>query len=372
MATPLKWPYYSAVNVKSDLAKAFIFELYLDIANFFREYAGSTHISVGADEVQLSTGNLAWGYSYAWGFPDFVEYINELNTLLNARGYTMRMYNDFMGSTFYDASDYAFADNIQIQYWDSPFNPSSGGIDGHTQPVCCYVVAGRTLYNCIQTNTYYALRKTGSGSDARSVNNRQWTFYHANEEDIYHEWYPADISEHGDYSEDVPDVPAENLGGAYFLIWCDYACVSTEEEIWNGCYDTGGTGEYYSLLDRMWSNAIKMWNWDINDSLCFGDYAALREGFGSFPGLIECSEAPQMPGATDPVPAFVNQEPTPTEGEPQETNDSEDAQKPDQPTLPQDESPEEYVPDRPNLLLWGSVLLLTAVLWLLRKIITRR
>lgn len=304
----LQWPYYSAVNVKNALAKAFIFELYIDIANFFKEYAGSTDISVGADEVQLNRANIGSGYSYAWGFAEFVDYINELNALLNTKGYTMRMYNDFLGSTSYNAQNYEFADNIEIQYWDSPFNPSSGTASNHTQPVSYYVDEGRILYNCIQTGTYYALRKTGSGSDARSVNNRQWTFYHANEEDIYKEWYSSDISEHGDYSEDVPDVPEANLGGAYFLIWCDYACVSTEQEIWNGCYDTSGSGEYYSLMNRMWSNIIKMWNWDLNESLPFSEFQAVRDRFGNFPGLGTtsggCSEKPVLPDSTNPVSGY--------------------------------------------------------------------
>ena len=297
-STPLKWPYYSTVNVKGEQAKAFIFELYIDIANFFKEYSNSTDFSIGADEVNLNTANLASGYSFTWGFSDFVSYINELNTLLNDMGYTMRMYNDFMGSTSYSASNYEFADNIEILYWDSPFNPSASSNTNHTQPVSYWVNDGRILYNCIQTNTYYALRKTSGGSDARSVNNRQWTFYHSDEQSIYNEWYSADISEHGDYSEDVADVPAAQLGGAYFLIWGDYACVSTEAEIWNGCYDTSGSGEYYSLLDRMWSNITKMWNWDINSSLSFTNFKTVRDGYGDFPGLVSCSVPAVLPAAT--------------------------------------------------------------------------
>lgn len=306
-STPLKWPYYSTIDITADQDKAFIFELYIDIANFFREYGGCTDFSIGADEVNL-TASLASGYSFAWGFPDFVVYINELNALLNSMNYTMRMYNDFMGSTTYKASTYDFAENIEILYWDSPFNPATGKNGGYTEPVSYFVNEGRILYNCIQTNTYYALRVTSSGSDARSVDNRQWTFYHANEEDIFDEWYPADISEHGDYSEDVADVPEENLGGGYFLIWGDYASVSTEQEIWNGVSDKN-TGEFYSLRDRMWSNISKMWNWDLNASMTFTEFAALRDAYGDFPGAGtktgSCSEATVLPAATQPVSGYV-------------------------------------------------------------------
>ena len=290
-ATPLRWPYYSAVNIVQDQSKAFIFELYSDIADFFKVYAESTDFSIGADEVNLSPS-----YGIQWGFPDFVDYINELNALLNARGYTVRMYNDFLGSTTHQGYD--FAENIEVLYWDSPCNPSARENTNHTQPVEYYVNQGRTLYNCIQTGTYYALRVTSGGSDARSESNRQWTFYHANEVDIYNEWYPADISEKGDYPEDAPDVPAENLGGAYFLIWCDYASVSTESQMWNGVTDPQ-TGEFYSLRNRMWSNSQKMWNWDLNESLSFEEFSAIRDGFGNFPGMgTDCSAKNSLPAPT--------------------------------------------------------------------------
>lgn len=312
-STPLKWPYYSAVNVVNDQAKAFIFEIYIDIANFFKEYSGSSDFSVGADEVNLSSKNLASGYRFAWGYEAFVEYINELNALLNDKGYTMRMYNDFMGSTAYGAAGYDFADNIEVLYWDSPFNPSTGGSGTKTEPVQYYVEQGTTLYNCIQTNTYYVLRVTSDGSDARSVHNRQWTFYHSNEEDIYNEWYPADISEHGDYAEDVPDVPGKSLGGAYFLIWGDYASVSSEAEIWNGCYDATSkkTGEFYSLRDRMWSNAIKMWNWDVDCSVPYSTYKTVRNAYGDFPGCGSakeaCSQKTVLPASTNICSAGENE-----------------------------------------------------------------
>lgn len=306
-STALKWPYYSAVNIKGEQAKAFIFELYIDIANFFKEYAGSTDFSIGADEVQLNTSNLAAGYSYAWGFGDFVSYINELNTMLNGKGYTMRMYNDFMGSTNYNASSYKFADNIEILYWDSPYAPNTGGSNGHTQPVSYYVNEGRILYNCIQTSTYYALRISSADDDARSKNTTWWTFYHATENRIYNEWYSADISEHGTYSENVADVPDANLGGAYFLIWCDYACINTETEIWEGCYDvtSKNKGEYYSLLNRMWSNTIKQWNWDINDTVIFSSYETLRDKFGYFPGYVKCNTSTDLPASVSATQAYA-------------------------------------------------------------------
>jgi hypothetical protein len=302
--TPLQWPYYSTIDVLNEHAKAFIFELYLDIASFFKTYSGSTNFSIGADEVNLSTKNLASGYSFTWEFSDFVNYINELNDLINRSGYTMRMFNDYMGSTTFDTEISNFADNIEVLYWDSPFNPNTGRTSAQTAQVSHYVEQNIKLYNCIQTNTYYTLRVSGNGSDARSVYNRQWTFYHSNEEDIFNEWYPANFSEHGDYSEDTDDVPASNIGGAYFMIWSDYASVNTEVEIWNGCFDAGSknANEYFSLRDRMWSNIAKMWNWDINTTVSFSSFEKARDSYRDFPGygntVNACSEEPRIPAAS--------------------------------------------------------------------------
>lgn len=321
-ATP-SWPYYTAVDITDGtMAKAFVFALYEDIADFFKEYAGSTDFSIGADEVNLSSG-----YGIKWGYSAFPSYINELNRMLNAKGYTCRMFNDFIGSTTFNQSSsakavYDFDDNIEIMYWNSDFNPTTGKWDepiwhvkffweNNTGSTDNWGDGGRTIYNCIQTNCYYVLRVAASTTsypnmDARNPGNYNWTFYHSTEEDIYKEWYPADISEKGTYTENAADVPADQLGGAYFLIWNDYASLNTEAEVWNGVKDNTGTSSYvYSLFDRMWSNTIKMWNSDVNSSVAYSTFKAVRDTFGYFPGFTSCSAAASYPAATSPTRAYL-------------------------------------------------------------------
>ena len=88
------WPYYTTIDITDgSMAKAFVFALYEDIADFFKEFAGSTDFSIGADEVNLSNSKVKWKYS---AFPG---YINDLNRMLNEKGYTCRMFNDFIGSS---------------------------------------------------------------------------------------------------------------------------------------------------------------------------------------------------------------------------------------------------------------------------------
>lgn len=318
-ATP-SWPYYTTIDITyGTVARAFVMALYNDIADFFKTYAGSTDFSIGADEVNLDSK-----YSPKWSYSAFPSYVNALNNLLNGKGYTCRMFNDFIGSTTYNQSSagksiYDFADNIEIMYWDSGFNPTDGVYDDDIWKVdffwdTQYGDGDRTIYNCIQTNTYYVLRVAASSTDypnqdARNPENHNWVFYHSTERDIYNEWYPADISEKGVYSENTTDVPAANLGGAYFLIWNDYAALNTEVEVWNGVADNTGTSSYvYSLRNRMWSNIIKMWNSDINASLNYAGYEALRSQFGGFPGEVVSTvstKAAVLPAAAAPTYAYL-------------------------------------------------------------------
>ena len=305
------WPYYTTIDITDGtVAKAFVFALYEDMADFFKEYAGSTKFNIGADEVNLSSS-----YGPKWGYSQFPGYVNELNRMLNSKGYTTRMFNDFIGSTTYNRSNskavYDFDDNIEIVYWNSDFNPTEGTWSDPTWHVKFFWEnntgstdnwgdGGRTMYNAIQTNCYYVLREGTSGThrDARDPNNRNWTFYGTNEADIYNKWYPADISEKGVYTENAADVPAEQLGGAYFLIWNDYAALNTEEEVWEGALDCWDKDVTYYLFDIMYSNIIKMWNSDINDSVDYSNFAAVRDSFNDFPGFTECSKAANLPAAS--------------------------------------------------------------------------
>ncbi len=298
------WPYYTTMDIRDNttrgqMSQAFVFALYEDMADFFSCYAGSTKFNIGGDEVNLTNSNIS---GTAWSYSEFPGFVNELNGILNGKGYTCRMFNDFIKADYLSQ----FADNIEICFWLSPHNTIDNSTRSETMTVAQMVADGRTLYNCINTNTYYVLRINDTEGDARSEECRQWEFYHSDETHIYNEWYPADISAHGEYSEDTADVSASQLGGGYFLIWNDYSAVNTEVEMWNGVYDAAlRTGEFYSLLDRMWSNSIKQWNSDINSKVTLANYATVRDSYGDFPGLgsgtSACSEATVLPAVDSDI-----------------------------------------------------------------------
>ncbi len=307
------YPNYTTINITNPTAKYFVFAIYADIADFFKEFADSTDFSIGADEVNLSKSGVKWKYE------SFPAYINELNRMLNAKGYTCRMYNDFIGSKTYNKNSsgkalYQFDKNIEILYWTSNFNQTTGKYNTTIWPAKFfwetntsgsedYGDGNRIIYNCIASNCYYVLRVAAPTTsypnmDARNPENKNWSFYSSNEQDIYNKWYPADVSAKGVYSDKAEIVPEESLGGGYFLIWNDYAALNTQTEVWNGVKDNTGTSDYfYSLFDRMWSNIIKMWNSDINKTVRFNDFTEIRDTFGWFPGFTNCNTDAVLPSA---------------------------------------------------------------------------
>ena len=315
-----QWPDYTTMDIREDtMARAFVFALYSDIADFFKEYAGSARFNIGADEVNLSAYEDTLPRS--WTYEDFPPYVNALTALLTEKGYRVRMFNDFIGSSVYNPDGtYGFDDSIEILYWNSPFQPNTGETNADAVHSPSFF-SGRPLYNCIQTNCYYVLRTSPANSafpdmDARHPDNLYWNFYHSTETAIYNEWTPLDFSEKGVYSETADPVPPSGLGGAYFLIWNDYAALNTETEIWNGVNDDSVTpAQFYSLFDRMYSAVIKMWNSDIHETVPYETFAAIRNGFGWFPGYTACDAPAALPVPTEPE-LLPKPAPVPTVPEP--------------------------------------------------------
>ncbi len=289
---------FSVLNLKDTAVKNFAYAMYNDIAAFFKYYAGSTDFNIGADEVALTSTDV-------WTYSDFVSYVNQVNAVLKAKGYTTRMYNDFVYNTKYTTATTGIDNDIEIVYWDAPSITTSSTTENIRRASFFHTTQGRTVYSGVQNWTYYVLRiaptSTATHMDARDPDNRQWTFYRNQEDLTYNEWDPTRLSEytitysglkHGHYSDYYS---GENLGGGYFMVWNDFAGLNTEVETWNGCKDVygkysngtySGYGYDYSLIERMWSNAAKQWNWDVNSTVTFAKYETLRDSMGFFPGYV--------------------------------------------------------------------------------------
>lgn len=266
---------YSAINIASEAARAFVRSVLLDYAKFFAAY-GCTDFNICADEISLDS---AWAEGGLTAYDAFVQYLNETAAYLQDLGYTVRAFNDFL---CYRDANVSLQEDIEIVYWHTPYPSAAADAED-------FVREGRTLYNAVQNYTYYALRvfntpgysdRPSWGLDARDENNIWWSFSRATAPRVYDEWNPRNFYEYTDSKQTFVD--DSHLGGSYFLIWCDYAGLATQEEIWSG---------EYPLLERLWAHSAKSWQHERSES--YEEFAAEIQNYYEYPGFVQCSQMPQ-------------------------------------------------------------------------------
>lgn len=273
----------STLDVANPVARAFGLAVLQAYAEFFYGL-GCTKFNFCFDELSVSSGDgwITYAEDYVEGgenaYDTAADFANEVAALLKEIGYTsIRAFNDVLYNT---RRNIDLDPDIELCVW------SLDDSDDTEE----YLADGRTLYNCIQNYCYYALRYTdrSNGGDARDPENTWWAFNHSTEELIYEEWNPSRLYNADEDGEDVTD----GLGGGFFLIWGDFGGWRTEEQVWNGEDETDGQ---YNLIDRMWSNSAKMWNWSMNNTMEYEQFARLRSSFRTFPGFTECTKEPVLP-----------------------------------------------------------------------------
>lgn len=287
------------LDVTNPYGRAFILAVIEDYARFFRQY-GCTVFHIGGDEVRLHTngyGSVNWEDYVQEGYSKYdtcVDYLNEETAMLKELGYEVRAFSDFVDYVS-EEEDYAqhiqLDGDVQLSYW-------IGDYDLETARPVSHFLGQRKLLNCLQNYCYYSLTESAEGKDGRDPDTRDWDFYYSTEDRIYNHWNPTVFTWEEKPGKGTVADPAQVAGG-YFLIWCDNAAMSTEEQMWKGVDETGK----YNFIDRMWSNITKMWVYDANERLSYEDFAALRECFGYFPGYVDCSQSPALPVVPKPVPA---------------------------------------------------------------------
>ncbi len=281
------------LDVTNPYGRAFVLAVVEDYGRFFKQY-GCEVIHIGGDEVRLHTngyGSVDWTDYVQSGYSKYdtcVDYINEETAMLKEMGYRVRAYNDFMDYVS-DEPDYdqhvSYDEDIELSYWICEY-------DLETVAPLSNWLGKRKIYNCLQNYCYYALAENDLGKDGRDETTKHWDFYYSTEDRIYEHWNPTVFQWPEDPGQGCVVSPEEVAGG-YFLIWCDNAAQSTQDEIWNGV-DANGK---YNVIDRMWSNTAKMWNYDLNDSLSFDAFCTLRDTLGFYPGYTDCSAETALPQA---------------------------------------------------------------------------
>ncbi len=259
---------YSVIDLNSEAARAFAQSVLLDYAGFFAAY-GCKNFNLCADEVSLGG---------AMSYDLFTEYVNDTANRLQALGYRVRAFNDFLG---YDYATVPLDENVDIVYWHTPYPNAAAKAED-------FIAQGRMLYHAVQDYSYYALRVFNSpgyedhaswGLDARDENNTWWAFNRATAERIYAEYSPCNLFEPADATQTVLRPP--QLAGSYFLIWCDYAGLADEAEIWSG---------EYPLLERLWAHNAKLWHCELPQE--YDEFARNIAPVYEFTGFSGCSDVP--------------------------------------------------------------------------------
>ncbi len=271
------------INASNTFARTLSLAIVEAYAVFFGNL-GCTKIDIGCDEITLNDANWAtWAQKYGGStqYDGFVIYTNNVASMLKKHGYSVRAFNDYL----YRESNVELDPDIDIKYWQTTSGVSP------TQ----YTNDGRAIYNCHNNYTYYVLRWNSSQGDARDENNYWWGFHHSTEKLIYNEWNPSRM-----YAYNASSPTMTNVAGGYFIIWGDWAGWDTETGVWNG-----GTSRKYNLIDRMWSNSVKMWNWDQNSALSYSDYSTYVAKVRHYPGYVSPTKVPKFAGGVSQIPSGV-------------------------------------------------------------------
>lgn len=250
------------IDISSENVRAFSFAIAEAYADYFGKY-NCNCFNIGADEVVVNDDSwsvYARKNSGKTQFDAFIIYINSLVDLLQNMGYKVRAFNDYLYS---QSSNIGLNKELEICWWNG--NSS-------------YFPDDRVIYNCIQNNCYYVLRKTSSGVDARDKNCTHWDFNHSTAQRIYSGCGKADCPCKGGWSstrfwKNNYSAPA----GAYFLIWGDWAASDSEDNIFF-------RNDNYSLVDRMWANIIKMIDSDFEKRMNYESFCDMISSYRLFPG----------------------------------------------------------------------------------------
>ncbi|MCQ2475990.1 MAG: family 20 glycosylhydrolase [Clostridia bacterium] len=259
----------NTVDISSESVRNLTYAVTEAYASFFKGF-GCDRFDIASDEV--SVDDSGWSeYARSNGgstmFDGYIVYVNSLCDILKDMGYTVRANNDFL---FSQKTNIPIDKELQICYW-KPTDSDYGSAE--------YLISdGRTVFNCVESFCYYVLRQSKSGYDARSPECGWWDFHHSTAKRVFcgcggncgylscnepGGWNPSKLW--GFSSRKKTTASAENLGGAYFYIWGDWAKWDTEENIFF-------RQDELSLVRRLWSSSAKMIDWDADKSLSWDEF----------------------------------------------------------------------------------------------------
>ncbi|MDO4869800.1 MAG: family 20 glycosylhydrolase [Bacillota bacterium] len=253
------------IDIASDGAKAFLWSLIDEYAEFFAEH-GCTKFCIGGDELfgwdganvggQILGPDSLWTALEHWETSGsaadlFIGYLNDLAEHLAEQGYSCRVWNDEIHRT--DDQKAELNQDIDIIYWTNNYTPVEKLAEN-----------GNMIHSSNTDWIYYVLREDRHGGDIMD-RTRRW----CSGENIYENWDPLNCASP---TQNVRLIPEESFAGGYFCIWADNPEYKTSETVWD---ETGM---------RSWAVAAKLWNHEANKNLPYGKFKKRVNKLGTFPG----------------------------------------------------------------------------------------
>lgn len=232
-----------------------VVKLYVD---FFAQQ-GCKSFNIAADEATLS------GVKYDSTNETFVKYVNDLNTYIEGKGMTTRMFNDGVKSV-----NSGIDEDIVILYWTTEGDSSAVNLIGAGYKV--------VNFNC-HAGLYYAYMGSVDGAYV----------WNQNVEKLYDNWNPGVLSckVYSWNSREYEYTPVETMKyseyagkliGANFAVWSDYAFVNNKDGTAIINADDKNVVEKIQVVgDRCWSNKSSE------------TYANWKAGLTTAPGGINVS-----------------------------------------------------------------------------------
>ena len=199
----------STIDLQDSAAVSFMKSLLQKYVNYFAA-KGCKVLNIGADEYandKYSSGAMGFGHLMSSGkYQLFVDYVNELNTMIKAAGMKTMAFND--GIYFQGKTSYAFDTDIMISFW------TSGWGNYYSLSAKNMAAKGHPMINT-HGDYYYILGVNDTFTPGT-------TAYHA---DGYH------TQAAGFTNTSFMSSTVSNPAGSMFCVWSDYPGAETETQV---------------------------------------------------------------------------------------------------------------------------------------------
>lgn len=260
--------YASGLDVTNEEAVAYMYSIYKEYIDLFKQGGATTDISIGCDEymefdrppfttmyqsVLTDWAHENLGPNYNWT-DTLATYINNLAKYCRENGLEPRVFNDglYYGEGSSVEQKVEIDPTIGVDFWSQmSWNRSIANLQK-------LVDRGmQVFYNFNANYGYFVLRNDSRGASFDYDNNLEMWF---------NDWTPGTFQDAQNIGVLADDDP--RIKGTAIAIWCDYPDVATEDEIMEG------------IADSLRAMATRSWNVDSNKDMTLDEFMTMTEVLG--------------------------------------------------------------------------------------------